>query len=195
VSPESSLVAAWATVLVTVIAVLAGLGGVWWQLRKTSLLHSAEMVTALAERFNSETMRHSRVHFAELLESHCRGNSVWLSGDLPVLSFFEHVGHLVRRHALDEQMAWNRFSWLLARYYLALTVRGNLLADIRQKETEPELYIEFEWLCRWALQRYRRLGVWLDGDSLREAWLDQLFAQETHLGENGSGSSVPRGPA
>jgi len=207
-SLEPSLAAAWAAVLVTVIAVLAGLGGVWWQLRKASFLHSAEMVTTLTERFDSETLRRSRVDFAQLLEAHRHGNRVELSGDLPVLGFLENVGHLVRRRALDEKMVWNSFSWLLARYYIALTARGNLLDNIRRKETEPELYVEFEWLCRRTLQTYGRLGVRVDGHPIKEAWLDQLFAQEAHWTQNGSGSGrwapsvdgesaqeVPRGSA
>lgn len=178
---DPSTLAAWVTAFVTLIGAFAALIGVWWQLRKQWLLHSASMVTDLADRFVSDEWRIYRMHCAGRFDALQRGEIVDLSEDLPVLGLFEHIGHLVRRGILDRLMVWNKFGWYITRYYLAVTTHKDLIEHIRTREGDETLWEEFEWLHKTMLQIYKKRKIIIDAPSLVQTRIDELLKQEANL--------------
>src|SRR6478672_6852856 len=174
--------AAWATLCVTVVGVAVTLATVWLHLRRQWLLHSANLVTQLVDRFESAEWYHHRRKCAELLRRHYTGEEeLDLSNHFPVLPFLENVAHLTRRGALDELMVWNKFGWIVVAYYFALTSPTDALKAIRDKEAEPTNWEEFEWLYRESIKIYRKKGMHLDEPSKRDLKIQQLFNWERNL--------------
>lgn len=171
------------TDIVQTIAIVVSVLGLIYQLRREWLLHSAEMVTSLVAQFTSEEFEKRRRRFAYQLEPVVSGKPVSLTSDygLGVLGFYENVGHLVRRRALDEMMVWTKFSWELVCYFQCITEEPNSLAVERKKNGDPTLYEEMEWLDARFVKIYRRKGVSLYGDDGRVRWLEDFFLQEKRL--------------
>ncbi len=175
--------AAWATLCVALAGVAITIVTVWWQLRRQWLLHSANLVTQLVDRFDSAEWHRHRRKCADLLERHYTGeDELDLSNHFPVLPFLENVAHLTRRGALDELMVWNKFGWIVVAYYFALTSPTNALKAIRDKEEEPTNWEEFEWLYRASVKIYRKRGMLIDEPSRRDLKVRQLLKWESNLG-------------
>lgn len=177
---DAQTVAAWGAVLATIAGVFAALFAVWWQIRKQWLLNSANIITELADRYTSSDWRTYREHCANVLIAHRNGATVDLSRDFPVLGFFENIGHLVRRGALDKIMIWNKFGWYVVRYHLALTRGRSLIEENRRSEADPTLWEEFEWLNRQMVRIYKRKGVAIDRHDLVAARIEELIQQESN---------------
>lgn len=196
---EWQTVAAWVAAGATVLGVVCGLFSIRWQIRRQWLLNSANLVTSLVEKFGADDMLKQRYDLARLVDDHVRGLTVDISGDVPLLSFFENIGHLVRRNALDKKMVFNKFTWWVVRYYWGLTEPTDLIAALRRQEHDPTLYEEFVWLGRELVEVYRRdYGVSVHDPALRAEWVAQLVRSETKYGPvprhpfpGGSGTAVP----
>jgi hypothetical protein len=173
---------------VQTFAIVASVLGLIYQLRREWLLHSAEMVTDLVAQFNSEEFGKRRRSLVAHLEHVVAGKPVSLTSDygLGVLGFYENIGHLVRRRALDEMMVWTKFSWELVCYFQCITMGTNALATEREKNGDPTLYEELEWLNARFVKTYRRKGVSLYRDDGRIRWLEDFFLQEGRLGSQGN---------
>jgi hypothetical protein len=179
---ETDELVAWATLCVTLAGVAVTLVTVWWQLRRQWLLHSAVLITQLVDRFDSAEWHNHRRRCAELLRQHYSGEEeLDLSNHFPVLPFLENLAHLTRRGALDGQMVWNKFGWIVVAYYFALTSPTNALKAIRDKESEPTNWEEFEWLYRESVRIYRRKGIPADEPSRKDLKVQQLFKWECNL--------------
>jgi predicted DNA-binding transcriptional regulator len=177
-----SELAAWVTVIVTSLGVIVALGGVWWQVKRQWLLHSANLVTQLDDRWNSPEWRVHRQHCAELLADHHSGaKDLDLTESFPVLSFFENLAYLVRRGAIDRMMVWNKFGWYVVGYHLALKTPKNAIQDIRLKESDPTLWEEFEWFCQESVRIYKLKGVRIDDLGLQQLRFGQLMTCELAL--------------
>lgn len=186
--------------IIQTIAILVGVIGLLYQLRREWLLHSAEMMANLVAQFNSEEFQRRRKSLAAHLEPVTEGRPVSLTSDygLGVLGFYENLGHLVRRRALDEMMVWTKFSWELVCYFQCITMDGNPLAVERRKNGDPTLYEEMEWLNARFARTYRRKGVSLYRENGRVRWLADFFLQEKSLGshtENSGSTSFGRSAA
>ncbi len=170
--------AAWAAVLAALVSIVASVAGVYWQIKKQWLLHSATMVTALLGEFESEEFKRKRRQCSELAALHLSGENASLIGNygFGVLGFFEHVGHLVRRGALDTEMIWNRLGWEIVGYYEALTAQPSLIAQLR--EDHPSAYSEFEWLHRTMLVHFRRHGDRVYSRKHELVWMSSFLNQE-----------------
>jgi|SRR5215213_1169817 len=174
--------AAWATLLVTTVGVVATVATVWWQLRRQWLLHSATLVTQLVDRFESVEWYARRRRCAELLKWHYSGEQeLDLSSPFPVLAFLENIAHLTRRGALDKLMVWNKFGWAVVAYYCALTSSTNALKAARDREGDPTIWEEFEWLYRECVKIYRRRGIRVDEPSKGKLQIQLLFKWEGNL--------------
>lgn len=189
---DGSTLAAWLTVIVTLLGVITALFAVWWQMRKQWIMNSASMIMALTERFSSNEWRSYRIHCAAVIEAHRQGEAIDLSRDFPVLGFFENMAHLVRRGILDKEMVWNKFGWYVTRYYLALTAKGNLIEHNRRSEGDKTLWEEFEWLNREMLRFYKRRGIRVNEPELVMSRINELLAQESHLNDFISPPSLPK---
>lgn len=168
------------TLLAALFTVIGSLFGIWWQVRKQWLLHSASMVTALADRYDSADMRADRKRFGEMIVDFRAGNSVDFLGYLPVLLFFEHLAHLVRRGAIDKLMVWNRFGWEVVCYYTALKKPKDMLSEIRKQEHDQTIYEEFEWLAR-AVQEVHRQRRVQGGMQPSDAQVERFLTAENQI--------------
>lgn len=170
-----------AAVVISLLGVIAGLTGVWYQVRRQWLLDAASTVTAFEERFISPQWKEYRVNCALFVRAHQTGELVDLSEDVQVLGMFEHMALLTRRRALDFEMVWNKFGWYIVRYYEGLTTGPrDLIVHIRQAEDDQTLWEELEWLYRRVVSEYRRRGVPVASGEERKR-IDELFRQELTL--------------
>lgn len=177
-----SEIAAWLTVVVTFLGVIAALAGVWWQVRRQWLLHSATLVTQLDDRFNSKEWLAYRYQCAKQLEAHYRGGKdLDLLKNFPVLGFFENLAYMVRAGALDKKMVWNKFGWYVVGYYKAITVRKNALKAARQQEGDETIWEEFEWLYWQMEQIYRKRGVTFEGEAALQRRINNFLEWELSL--------------
>ena len=178
------------TDIVQTSAILVSILALFYQLRREWLLHSAEMVTNLVTEYNSEDFENRRKSLASLLEPVAAGELISIAdvSVFGVLGFYENLGHLVRRRALDELMVWNKFSWDLVCYYQCLVLGDNALSKLREQYGDPTLYEEMEWLNARFVKIYRRRGVSLYGRDGRVRWLNDFFSQESRLGSHASRS-------
>ena len=179
--------AEWANVVVTFLGILfAGLG-VWWQLRKQWLLHSAALMASLDERFQSPEFRCQRANGALRINEHVKEQKqLDLSDDLPVLGFFENVAYLVKRGALDKKMVWNKFGWYVVGYYLAITrwknENGkNAIEQYREQESDETNYEEFVWLYVECLEIYRKSGAQVYNCCWQKKKIENLLKNELVL--------------
>ena len=161
--------AAWLTVIVTLLGVFVALAGVWWQVKRQWLLNSANLVTQLNDRWNSTEWCRLRKHCADLLLKHLTGEKVLgLAEPFPVLEFFENLAYLVRRGAIDKMMVWNYFGWYSVGYHMGLTRPTNQLQKTRDSEGNPKLWVEFEWFVHASLKIDKSQGVQVDDAELRD---------------------------
>ncbi len=129
---DPNLLAAWAAVAAAVAAITA----VVLDGRRSRFSLSVDLLLRLDDQFNSATLRAARRLSAEGL----------LAGNEPaqldeVLNFFEMVGLLLRRSALDRRMVWQSFAyWVLgycdaAEPYIA-----------KQRAADHTVWTELEYL-------------------------------------------------
>jgi hypothetical protein len=98
------------------IGATVGLIGLWYQARRARYTLSIDLVLKLSDRFDSPEMRATRVRAAQaLLRAPTEGNTAVDD----VLNFFEELGFLVDRRAVDAEAAWEFFYYWVARYYHA----------------------------------------------------------------------------
>lgn len=170
--------AAWSAVLAAFLSIVASLVVVYLQNKKQWLLHSASMVTTLLEEFESEHFEVKRRRCAELAARHLSGKHATLLKHygFGVPGFFEHVGHLVRRRALDEEMVWNRLGWEIAGYYEALSAPPSLIAELR--ENHPSIFTEFEWLHRKMFAHFSKHGDMVYDSNHQLVWMKEFLDQE-----------------
>jgi len=177
--------AAWGAIIIALIGVITSLGAVWWQIKKQWLLHSADMITSLVDRYNSESFEQRRLRFISMLLDHRDGKDITLIGNygFGILGFFENIGHLVRRGALDKLMVWNKFGWEIIAYYNAITFRHDFIQEIRKHDHDETHYEEFEWLNNEMVNVFKKRGTKIYDDKGDVIWLDAFFKQESKLGK------------
>ncbi|MGB9730136.1 DUF4760 domain-containing protein [Caldisericum sp.] len=101
--------AAIATSLVAVITILSER-----QISRFTL--SVELLLILEDRFNNEKMiRHRQMAAKSLLKDKTDYNN----SIMEILTFFEMIGLLIKRRALDEEMVWEMFCEEICYYYMA----------------------------------------------------------------------------
>jgi hypothetical protein len=108
----------WATVasVAAVTAIIVSIAGIYFQLRQAHLQHSVDLVLKIDDKFDEERFIKKRKAAAKALL-----NKTYDDAD-DVLNFFESMGMLVRRGAIDEEMTWNTFYYWIHRYRLAAKV-------------------------------------------------------------------------
>jgi hypothetical protein len=126
------------TAIVAVIVSVATLIVTFRQLGLFRYSHGIDLIFNLENKFDAPRMRFARHLFAE---AHLRKDK---SDEIEeILDFFEVLGLLVRKKAVDQDVVWNSFSHWILRY-------GNLadtfIKSRRIKESDNTYYEEFEGL-------------------------------------------------
>jgi hypothetical protein len=114
------------------------------QIRLSRLTGSADLLLRLEDRFDEEEFMKSRVAAATALKK-----ASWPRKEVieDVFDFFETVGILVRKGALNKELVWNSFSYWLHGYFL---YGENFLKEQRNKF--PARYDEAVWLHKALLK-------------------------------------------
>lgn len=101
--------APWVAIGVTIIVLIV-------QIIRSRFAQSVDLILKLEQRFfGSEDMTEARKRAAEALRSSPSSPS---SDIEDVLDFFDTLGLLVRRKALDKEMVWHTFYHWIHRYWL-----------------------------------------------------------------------------
>lgn len=134
--------ATFVALLATWVAVVGVLLVWFWQSRQVRRLESSRALLDLKDRFDGAAMRAARRALArDLLD---RSISEVTTVDVPV--FFELIGALTRRGALDEPLVWSVFGGWITNYYYALRHPVDYIGRSREAFGDPSLFGEFEWL-------------------------------------------------
>jgi len=157
-------VAPWVAIILSIII----LG---FQLKRSRFSQSVDLILKLEERFSdSKAMIDKRKQAAKAL----RSNPSSPSSDIEdVLDFFETLGLLVRRKALDEEMVWNTFYhwlhryWLLCESYIRTKQKTKLTLWGDYADLEKRL-VDLEWK-----KTKRRDDIYLSNDELDEFLNDE----------------------
>jgi hypothetical protein len=141
----SGAFAALAALIVAVVTYL--------QLKHSRFALGVDLILKLETSFSSAEMKAERNRAANAL----KGNAN-LADIEPVLDFFETVGVLVRRQAIDGELAWSSFSYWVLRY--AALAREQIHAR-RKLDSDDTYYQDFDFLVENLTQvemKKRRLN-------------------------------------
>lgn len=163
--------AAWAVAIGTVALL-------WWQVRVSQHLNSANAVLSLRERFDSPAYRRRRRLLAEnlLARKHEEINN------LEVAAFFELVGSLTHSGVLSRKLVWEAFGTWIGGYYTALRTPVDIIGRARHESKDPLIMHEFEWLFH-EVQRIDRklLGGKVDLEESTRQEVASLLRREAEL--------------
>ncbi|HTP53979.1 MAG TPA: hypothetical protein VML94_03315 [Thermoplasmata archaeon] len=138
--------AAWAVAIGTVALL-------WWQVRVSQHLNSANAVMSLRERFDSPAYRRRRKRLAEGL---LLGRHEDIT-NLEVAAFFELVGSLTHSGVLNRKLVWEAFGTWVSGYYTALRTPVDVIGRARELSKDPLIMHEFEWLFRLVQKIDRKM--------------------------------------
>lgn len=138
-----------------VLAVLVGVIALIYQIRLSRFAIGVETLLKLDERFEGRRMVAARRKAAQSLLK----NSDEDVED--VLDFFDMVGLLTRRGAVDAVVVWNCFfEWIRCYWILA----EEYVKTVRQEEKNPAIWAEAEWLYRKVVEIEKRHSKATDED-------------------------------
>ncbi len=158
-----SLASLWAAVAAAVGALAAAIVAVY-QASLTRLTLGADLIMKLEDRFEEPEFMKKRKRAAKALKAVSQTNK----GDIEdVLDFFETLGLLVRRRALDPELAWSSFFYWLHGYY-----RWAETFIVDQQRLFPNRYRDVVRLHESLLT------VELDKENLNEAEWDGFLNEE-----------------
>lgn len=106
-SIDYNAITAWAAVAAAITAIIA----IRAESKRSRFALGVDLIIKLDERFNSEEMQKARQDAAKSLL-----DKTYTGAD-DMLDFFEMIGLLTRRGALDEKMVWHTFFYWLHRYW------------------------------------------------------------------------------
>ena len=105
---DYSALAAWAAVVAAAVAVYA----IWAESRRSRFALGIDLFLRLEADFRNDRMLTARRVASKALRSENPSDAD------DVLDFFEMIGLLVRRGALDKHVVWHNFFYWIHRYYL-----------------------------------------------------------------------------
>ena len=119
---------------------VGSIGTIWavsmavWQIRLSRITASADLLLRLEDRFDDKGFIEKRKDAVRAIKNTTRANQ----GNIEeIFDFFETIGILVHKGALDEELAWSSFFYWLHGYYRF----GKKFLD-EQRENFPSRYEE-----------------------------------------------------
>lgn len=144
--------------------VLAGVAGYQaWLLRNSAM---ADVILKLDERFNDKLLN-KRKEAARSLKD---GPDEHDANIEDVLDFFETLGLLIRRHAVDKEIVWHTFFYWIHGY---AKYAKNFVA--KQRSKSPNRYAEIQYLHKQTL----KIEVCRHGPIDESEWNDFLELEAT----------------
>lgn len=135
---SNSIIAGSGALAAVATLIVAGVN--FFQLRHSRFTLGVDIILQLEAAFDSPEMGEARRQAAIALKADPNTADIE-----PVLDFFETIGVLVRRHAIDKELAWNSFSYWVLRY--EALAREQIHAR-RKAETDDTYYEEFDFLVK-----------------------------------------------
>jgi len=123
---------------VTAVAALSAAAFAAYQIYLSRLSLSVKLLLNLEERFDGPALQKQRSAAVNAIRSNTPDNE---SNVEDVLDFFETIGLLTHRKALDKEMVWNSFFYWLHGYW-----RFCRPFIDKQRKTYPARYAELIWL-------------------------------------------------
>ena len=139
VGMDINIVVALSSALAATAALVVA-GVTCFQLRHARFALGVDLILKLEASFDGPETKAARSLAARALKSGTNAADLEL-----VLDFFETVGALVRRRAVDNELAWSTFSYWVLRY--AALARDQIQAR-RKTESDQTYYQEFEFLAK-----------------------------------------------
>jgi hypothetical protein len=150
----------------------------WWQVRVTQRLNSANAVLSLRERFDASGTRRRRKLLAERLLAGRHDDIT----NLEVAAFFELIGSLTHERVLDRYLVWEAFGTWVNGYYYALRNPVDVIGRARVALKDPLIMHEFEWLFGLVQRMDRqRIGETADMDNATREESMALLRREADL--------------
>jgi hypothetical protein len=135
---------------IAALAALAAVGVAIYQALLTRMTIGADLIMKLEDRFEEKSFLESREKAKRALKSNTEENKDHIEN---VFDFFETIGLLVRKKALDKELAWNSFFyWLHGYYRFAQSFIGE------QQKDYPNRYIEVVWLHKELMVIEKKKG-------------------------------------
>lgn len=129
---DYNLIATW----IALVSALVAIVGLWSQSRQSSFALSVDLLLKFNDRFKSEEMR--KIRKATAISILDKNNSEIYDD---VLEFFEMIGLLTRRGALDEKMVWHTFYYWIDGYWHS--ANKYITTDMKK---DPTLWQDFSYL-------------------------------------------------
>lgn len=126
----------------TALAIIPASFAIYVQFRQAKLIHAHETLLQMHERWASEEFMQLRAEAARALLD---GRDLE-ADEFEVANFFETMGLLLRRGALDKQLVWSEFAYDILRYHRGYCMNKNQLQLVRDEEGDSNYYCEFEYL-------------------------------------------------
>jgi hypothetical protein len=141
-----------------------------FQLRQFRFAHGVDLIFSLEDRFDAPDLVNARRVAARALQI---GESTEEIDT--VLDLFETLGILVRKHAIDDELAWNSFShWVLR--YAALT-KDHIQAR-RKEESDDTYWQQFDLLVERLTKIEKKKRKLKLPPSYSEQHLDRFLLEE-----------------
>jgi hypothetical protein len=178
---------------VTALAALIVATVTYYQLKHSRFALGVDLILKLEAQFDQAEMKAARSRAAKaLIPKLAAPDELLLSTDLePVLDFFETLGLLVRRRAVDEELAWNSFSYWLLRY---AALAPHQIKARRRLESDWTYYEEFEHLAKRLTDFDSRRRNLTKGPSLSKELLASFLAEEAAEQPEQPDSELPAAP-
>jgi hypothetical protein len=128
----SGAIAAFAALIVAIVT--------WLQLKQSRFALGVDIILKLEAAFDAPDMIDARIQAVTALKADPNAADVEA-----VLDFFETVGVLLRRNAIDGEITWSSFSYWVLRY--AALARDSIEAR-RKAESDDTYYEEFDFLVK-----------------------------------------------
>jgi hypothetical protein len=161
------------TALATAAGVIVAVWGLISQLASSRFAISVDLLGKMDERFNSPGMLQKRREAATALLNKKDNGEVD-----DILDFFETVGLMMHRGALDEEMVWNTFFYWVDGYW-----RSAQPYIQSERRDDPVVWTEVEYLEERCLAFEKRK---VEGKGLGEVPIQEFLTYEAQLsGEQG----------
>jgi hypothetical protein len=141
-----------------------------FQLKQFRFAHGVDLIFDLDHQFEAQDFLKARQLAATSLKNQESSKEID-----PVLDFFETIGILVRRNAIDDELAWNEFSYWVLRYAALTKAR---IDDMRKAESDETYWQEFEFLVKRLTKIEKRKRHLKFPPSFSQEKLNEFLADE-----------------
>lgn len=145
----------------------------WWQVQRARFNQRIDLILKLAERFDKLEMRASRSKAARALRTDCNTEEGAVED---VLSFFEELGFLLARNAVDTDAVYEFFEYWAIQYHQATEQYRHRM---RKCTSSSDLYKGIDEL--FGVLRDLELAKTRQPPDRTAAQLDDFLAEESKL--------------